>query len=209
MYNGSTGSAVTLYDTGTQAKTTITPDASMASLTGCAVDHAGNVWLADGTSFNGVEVYNNAGTLLHSYAIAGQNASTGQFNLLQDLAFDGLGNAFVSIFVYDQAGSGAATYPGRLVELSSSGAVVSPAYGYQPTSGAPNTGSSGLQALTSNLLVTPGGIAIDGSGNVWLTGVDYYATGAANFVTEVLGIAAPVVTPQSVAVKNNSIASRP
>ena len=95
------------------------------------------------------------------------------------------------------------------MELSSSGAVVSPAYGYQPTSGAPNTGGSGLQALTSNLLVTPGGIAIDGSGNVWLTGVDYYATGAANFVTEVLGIAAPVVTPQSVAVKNNRIASRP
>jgi hypothetical protein len=48
-----------------------------------------------------------------------------------------------------------------------------------------------------------------GSGNVWLTGLDYYATSAANFVTEVLGIAAPVVTPKSVAVKNNAIANRP
>jgi sugar lactone lactonase YvrE len=203
------GSAVTLYDTSAQTQTTIIPDAGGSYITGCAVDHAGNIWLADGTTFNGVEVYDNTGALRHSYAIAGQNAATGQFNLLQDLALDGLGNAFVSIFVYDQAGSGAATYPGRLVELSSSGAVVSPAYGYQPTSGAPNTGGSGLQPLTSNLLTSPGGIAIDGSGNVWLTGVDYYATGAANFVTQVLGIAAPVVTPKSLAVKNNAIANEP
>ena len=203
------GSAVTLYNTTALTKTTITPDSGGSYITGCAVDHAGNVWLADGTSFNGVEVYSNTGALLHSYAIAGQNTATGQFNLLQDLALDGLGNAFVSIFVYDQSGNGAATYPGRLVELNSSGAVVSPAYGYQPTSGAPNTGGSGLQALTSNLLTSPGGIGIDGSGNVWLTGVDYYATSAASFVTEVLGLAAPVVTPHSVAVKNNAIANRP
>ena len=203
------GSAVTMYDTSAQTQTTITPDAGGSYMTGCAVDHAGNVWLADGTSFNGVEVYDNNGALRHSYPIAGQNTATGQFNLLQDIALDGLGNAFVSIFVYDQAGNGAATYPGRLVELSSTGTVVSPAYGYQPTSGAPNTGGSGLQPLTSNLLTSPGGIAVDGSGNVWLTGVDYYATGAANFVTEVLGIAAPVVTPKSLAVKNNAIASLP
>jgi secreted PhoX family phosphatase len=203
------GSAVTMYDTSAQTQTTITPDAGGSYMTGCAVDHAGDVWLADGTSFNGVEVYDNNGALRHSYPIAGQNTATGQFNLLQDIALDGLGNAFVSIFVYDQAGNGAATYPGRLVELSSTGTVVSPAYGYQPTSGAPNTGGSGLQPLTSNLLTSPGGIAVDGSGNVWLTGVDYYATGAANFVTEVLGIAAPVVTPKSLAVKNNAIASLP
>jgi hypothetical protein len=203
------GSAVTLYDTSALTQTTLTPDAGASYITGCAVDHAGNVWLADGSSFNGVEVYSNTGALLHSYAIAGQNTLTGQFNLLQDIALDGLGNAFVSIFVYDQAGSGAATYPGRLMELNSSGTVVSPAYGYQPTSGAPNSGGSGLTALTSNLLTSPGGIGIDGSGNVWLTGVDYYATGAASFVTEVLGIAAPVVTPKSVAVKTNAIANRP
>ena len=203
------GSAVTLYDTSAQTQSTFTPDSGGSYITGCAVDHAGNVWLADGTSFNGVEVYDNTGALLHSYAIAGQNSATGQFNLLQDLALDGLGNAFVSIFVYDQAGSGAATYPGRLVELNSSGTVVSPAYGYQPTSGAPNTGGSGLQPLTSNLLTSPGGIAIDGSGNIWMTGVDYYSTGAASFVTEVLGLAAPVVTPKSLAVKNNAIANEP
>jgi hypothetical protein len=34
-------------------------------------------------------------------------------------------------------------------------------------------------------------------------------TGAASFVTEVLGIAAPVVTPKSLAVKNSAIANRP
>jgi len=58
-------------------------------------------------------------------------------------------------------------------------------------------------------LTSPGGIGLDGSGNVWLTGLDDDATGAASFVTEVLGIAAPVVTPKSLAVRNNAIGNQP
>ena len=40
----------------------------------------------------------------------------------------------------------------------------------------------------------PGGIAVDGSGNVWVTGTDNQ-TSFPDYVTEIIGLAAPVVTP--------------
>jgi hypothetical protein len=45
------------------------------------------------------------------------------------------------------------------------------------------------------------GVAIDGSGNVWML--------AQNGVVEYVGAAAPVVTPTSLAVKNNALGARP
>jgi hypothetical protein len=46
-------------------------------------------------------------------------------------------------------------------------------------------------------------ISIDGSGSLWLT-----STGDGS-LTEVIGIAVPVVTPLTTAVKNNTLAAQP
>ena len=72
---------------------------------------------------------------------------------------------------------------GDIAELSNSLVPVAP-NGYQ---------SPGLP--------TPVSIAIDGSGNVWLS--------SSNTVSELVGVATPVVTPLAAGVKNNALGSRP
>jgi hypothetical protein len=64
------------------------------------------------------------------------------------------------------------------------------------SSGTPLLGASGhpLPSTTNT-------IAIDGSGNIWIS--------TSNSVTELLGAATPVVTPISAAVASNTIATRP
>ena len=47
------------------------------------------------------------------------------------------------------------------------------------------------------------GLAVDGSGNVWV------ANGSTNSVSELIGVAAPVVTPIVAGVKNNTLGTRP
>jgi DNA-binding beta-propeller fold protein YncE len=58
-------------------------------------------------------------------------------------------------------------------------------------------------AYASDTLSTPGGIAIDSAGSLWVTN-----TGG-NSVTEILGAAAPVVTPAVNAVTNSTLGVRP
>jgi hypothetical protein len=52
-------------------------------------------------------------------------------------------------------------------------------------------------------MASPAAIAIDGSGNVWVTN-----TGDSS-LTEFVGAAAPVVTPLAAAVKNNNQGGQP
>ena len=96
-----------------------------------------------------------------------------------DIAIDGDGNVWV--------------VSGALSEFSNSGAPISPSTGYK----APGA--------------VPASIALDGSGNLWATGTN--GTKVGNFVSlnviELLGASAPVVTPISAGVKNNTLGSRP
>jgi hypothetical protein len=72
-----------------------------------------------------------------------------------------------------------------LSRLSDSGTLLSGSTGYTP----------GLD--------NPNSLAFDGSGNVWITDFND------NRLIEVVGAAAPVVTPLVTAAKNNTIALRP
>jgi len=66
-----------------------------------------------------------------------------------------------------------------------------------------NSGTVRPTPYAEPTLSAPSGLAIDGSGNVWVTNAE------SNNVMEFVGAAAPVVTPLSVAVKNKMIATRP
>jgi streptogramin lyase len=52
-------------------------------------------------------------------------------------------------------------------------------------------------------------IAIDGSGNVWFTPVNTTTLASDNTIREMIGAAAPVITPIAVGVAGNTLATRP
>jgi hypothetical protein len=160
---------------------------------GPAIDSAGDVWLSGGQSFVAYEV-NNSGSLVSPAGgyptcvpppfppIPTQQCNT-SFGA-GPLAIDGSGNVFIgtaNIFV-DSHGRLTGTSFG-VAELNQSGTIISGRTGYVPT------GSTA--------------IAIDGSGNVWTENA------AGNSLTELIGVATPVVTPFSVGVKNGTLGQRP
>ena len=166
---------------------------------GLAIDRSGNVWVSQASN---VSEFTNAGVA------AANSPFFSNANSIKNLAFDDTSrlwvlndNASVSLmgeggplggYTYNTASnssalaqaldgagndwivSAPATFPVlsyNLMGITSSGNLLSSSTGYTV-----NTGG-----------VTPGGMAIDGSGNVWITG--------GNQVFEFLGAAAPVATP--------------
>jgi len=149
---------------------------------GVAIDHNNNAWIAV-TGNGNVFESNNAGTLINpfgGYVYIGGS--------VQNIAVDGLGNIFCGGYL-------GATSPGALVEFNNSGTNLGPANGFYGSGVIPNTPQP------------PEGIAIDGSGNVWIAGTTQGTLPA--YVAQIIGVAAPVVTPRSTAVTNNTLGVRP
>ena len=150
---------------------------------GIAIDHANNAWVAVTGNGNVFEI-NNAGAFVSpNGGFVYPNGS------VQNITIDGLGNAFAGGYLSN-------TSMGGLVEFSNSGVLLSPNNGF--------SGSNVIPVVPE----PPEGIHIDGSGNVWIVGSNN-GTALPNYVAEVIGIAAPVVTPRGLAVANNTLGVRP
>jgi hypothetical protein len=87
-----------------------------------------------------------------------------------------------------------------IAEVSNSGTTLSPSTGFQAGYAAPS-GQTDSQAQ----FTLPRAIAIDGSGNVWVTNS---ATGNTT-VTVLVGAASPVVTPLVTAMKSGKLGQMP
>ena len=149
-----------------------------------AIDHGNNAWLAVTGNGSIFEISDSGGydnTPYGGYQVAGTTP--------QNIAVDGLGNVFAGA-VTDAAS------PGTLLEYSNSANLISPGLGY--------TGSNIIPVVPA----VPGGIAIDGSGNIWITGGPF-GTSNPIYVSEIIGLAAPVVTPRATATTNNTLGTRP
>jgi len=187
--NGFPTGTVSMITLPTDATATLSPGGTPSAM---ALDSNGAAWT---TLVHSVAKFDHTGALVSGGGFA-QN-STG---IPQDIAIDGLNQAWVSNYLgYVAPPNG---NPGSLIQLANDGTVLSPNDGFVGT-GVINAGPQ-----------VPGGIAIDGSGNVWITGyavADANGTSATtgNVVAEVIGIAAPVVTPMSVAVTANKLGTRP
>ncbi len=135
-----------------------------------AIDSAGNVWVA--SEFGnvgqpgGVTKFSNSGSVLLT---ANGSDGAGGWADLEGIAIDGAGNAWVT-----NQGN-----PDGIIELSSAGAILSTTNGYQGVS----TGNG-----YDGRLAFPVGIAVDGSGNVWVAD-------QVGHVEELIGAATPVITP--------------
>ncbi len=149
-----------------------------------AIDHGNNAWLAvtgNGSIFEISDLGGYVNTPFGGYQVAGTNP--------QNIIIDGLGNVF----------AGAATNgtsPGSLLEYSNAAVLKSPGLGF--------SGSNIIPVVPA----VPGGIAIDGSGNIWITGGSNGTT-TPMYVSEIIGIAAPVVTPRATATATNTLGTRP
>ena len=154
---------------------------------GAATDHNNNVWIAT-NGFGQLSEFSNAGV----YSYPPGNNTADESTVPQNVAVDGLGRIFCGTYLYPFVSNSM----GTLMEYTTAGNLISPAVGYR--------GSYVIPVVPE----VPGGIGIDGSGNVWIAGTN---NGLAfpNYVAEVIGIAAPLTTPLSVAVKNNVVGVRP
>ncbi len=151
-----------------------------------AIDGSNNIWLPNNYDPNTL-----VGNTVSKFTSATTGVAFSGGGILggDGVAIDGAGNVWVS----NQIRSGGASN-GGVSELSNSGVAISPATGY--------TSSANLGA--------PNDVAVDGSGNVWVTNSFNTApSGNGNNVVEFVGAAVPVVTPISVAVKNGTIGARP
>ncbi|MFC6645291.1 hypothetical protein ACFQBQ_06750 [Granulicella cerasi] len=149
---------------------------------GSAVDGNGYVWIANHATSNPALGYLNGSALTSASTSSCMNNPT-------MLAIDGNNNVWVTNGTQTTTtANGSAVTIGTVCEFSNNGTLISSAVGY----GSHNIGSGR-------------GIAIDQSGNVWVTS---YAT-ASSFVTQIIGAAAPAVAPLAVAVKNNTFGRRP
>lgn len=187
-----------------------------------AMDASGNAWIVDRDSSTLTE-FSKTGTLLSGAGFTG-----GGLNKPYAIAIDHSGNLWIASY-----GSSFSS----VTEMSNTGAAISPSGGYTAggidspraiaVDGAgqvwvANTGTSNVMELSSSgsaispdlgytggNLNDPYGIAIDASGNVWTANL-FTSTGVGTgSVTQLIGAAAPVVTPLSVGVRDNTLGARP
>jgi len=115
---------------------------------------------------------------------AGSPYSGGGLAYPSDIAIDGDGNLWISNFQRSSVS-----------EFSSAGVALSNSLGFY----------DGLSAGQS------GHVTVDASGNVWLSDWSGYVSGQSvtGSVTQMVGLAAPTVTPIVLALKNHTIGTRP
>ena len=160
---------------------------SLGSITGAFSLSAdtSSIFIADATTGNSVSVVPYA-----SPSSETNIGSTTSFTLPHYAATDGAGNVWISNTNSTPSGG---TPGGSISELSSSGAILSP---ITPNASVTNPG------YVHTGFTNGSGIAVDPSGNVW-------AADSGNSVFELVGAAAPTVTPIALALKNGSVAAKP
>ena len=149
-----------------------------------AIDAAGNIWYAVANYGNGPNVNVNANTGAALFP-----SGTGPASLANPvaIAFDGASAAYV-----------VDTGSNTVVKL-----VLTPASGSTSASTAATTFGTVFTGYPD------GNVAVDGSGNVWLSGANVSGSSATPLIMEYIGLAAPVVTPLASGVANNSLGARP
>jgi streptogramin lyase len=154
--------------------TKISPAGTMTAYTaggagpvGLAFDQSGNLWTAN--------YYSDSVSQFNTTTGTSTNSTGGGINHPEGIAVDGAGNVWVASFAnpsISEIAGATSTSPGQ---------VLSPAAGFA---------SDAKSSDGEPVLVQTYAIAIDASGNLWAT------NSGSNTLTEFVGLAAPVKTPQ-------------
>ena len=133
-----------------------------------AFDQGNHVWVSEGS---GAIVFDPS---RQGWVSPGGGYTSNSNNMAESIEIDGLGRAFLS----NQTSNGST--PGTLTVFANNGTLVSKSNS--------NSGYAANGTIPASPYF-PRGMAIDGSGNCWISG------SSPNVVTELVGIAAPVATP--------------
>jgi hypothetical protein len=154
---------------------------------GVAIDANKDVWMANNGNNDDVEyIPNQQLPLVYFSPDTPSSTSNATPPMLTSVAIDGAGNSWSSM---QNAACSSSSVCIGVAETSGAGMQLSgPGY---------SIGNNGGGDATANAT------AIDGSGNVWILNK------FAESVTELVGAAAPVVTPLALAVSNNTLGVRP
>jgi hypothetical protein len=174
------------------------------SASGMAIDGSGNVWFS--TPSGGIEKLDSSGTLLSGSGYTGG----GLLSVPNNLAIDGSGDVWATSAGIDSTGGAVAKFSNAGEAITSSsgitGGCIADPSGIA-VDGAGNvwvgnisgnciteissSGSilSGTTGYSGGLLNYPEGIAIDSSGDLWIV------NGNDSNIVEMIGVAAPVITP--------------
>jgi hypothetical protein len=156
--------------------------AGLSQFTAVATDGSGNLWITD-SHYHGVWQFTPAGAA-GSYSNTYFSNAAAPGTVPKGIAIDGASHKWI-------ANNPTSPYP-SITELSANGATnLSPSDGF------------GFQV--NSAVTTAYGIAIDGSGNVWVTNGSSSGSGSnAGTITEYVGAAAPTRNPVATAVASGS-----
>jgi len=219
--SGSGGSTITAYPlTNVGGSTYVaSPGMALAQTTGYAgvygvdFDSSGNFWVGNsaGTSGAGTGPGNTTSYTSIGYSTATSGAAvTASFGTPADVtgifagglstarivAVDGANNVWTT----DDTAASSGLY--AVSEFTHTGVALSPT----STTGTTTVTNNGGYQKAATVLAGPRGIAIDPSGNLWITNT---ASTANNWVTEMVGAAVPVVTPVSAKIAGNQFGVTP
>jgi len=175
---------------------TLQINATTSTPLGVAVDHNNNLWIANAVSTGGVTFIgvNSDGTI-GTTSSSSLTVNTGGVSTPSAVAIDGNNNAWIA----DNSGNNLVAFSAT-TSTSGTNPVVTSVSAITPI-----TGSAGYSHnVTGAKISSPKAIAVDPTGNVWLTN-----NGTSNYVTAIIGVAAPTVTPIAVALKNNVVGVLP
>jgi len=161
-----------------------------------AFDHQNYAWISAAGGVAEFSPATSSGTTLQSGTqTRGVYGVTNTGSAGTAVAVDGTGNVWLASY------NGGATNTSGVITTTSN--LEKYAGSQASTPGAALTGTAGLRSDQSSI-DKPEGIAIDGSGNVWLAniGIVAHATGS---LTEFVGVASPVITPIAAALHQNKL----
>jgi PKD repeat protein len=146
--------------------------AGLSTTSSVAIDSSGNAWASGENTYSGLFKFANSGTLLSSASGIGGGGIADPYAT----AIDGAGNVWTVNYTYIPVRPSDL----RVSEVSNAGTPLSGTGGY-------TTGNIGTEDNNSNAPFFS--IAVDGSGDVWVTRSEYTT------VVEYIGAAVPVITP--------------